>query len=170
MSEIVLSLIKPEEYFKGVVAILRRSRSKRVVYITTSKPYKSLVTSLRNNKLDPDAIFFVDCISKTIREKVDEATPNCVFLESPQSLNEIGIAVSESVKGMDGDRILLLDSLSTLLLYNDAVVVGQFSNFLIGKMRSLGVDTIILALESDTDTEVIQRIKAFVDEVRKNGI
>lgn len=90
-------------------------------------------------------------------------------MESPQSLTYIGIAINESVKRLSGEKVLLLDSLSTLLIYNDANAIAKFSNFLINTMRSLDVDTSILALESDINKDTIKQIESFADEVKRYG-
>jgi hypothetical protein len=92
---------------------------------------------------------------------------NCVFIESPQNLTSISIAISEAVKGLEGKKVLFLDSLSVMLIYNDANTLGKFSSFLLNKMRVSDVDAVVLALGSDMDSKLIKQIEAIVDEVRK---
>jgi KaiC/GvpD/RAD55 family RecA-like ATPase len=171
MAHIVLYVINPEEYFKHVVAIFKKEAQKKsVVYVTTNKPYNSVMRSLKQAGVNADRIFFIDCISQDILgEKLPEEPDNCLFVESPKSLTAMSIAIHESVKHLEGEKLLFLDSLSTLLIYNDANTIGRFSNFLVNKMRSYDVQTIILSVETDMDKNIIKQIESFVDEVRHNG-
>ena len=161
---IILYLINPEEYLKGIIKMMKKTGG-NFIYVTATKPCKSIITSLEKNGIDKDRVMFIDCISKSVDEKA-VACPNCILLDSPQNLPEIGIAVNVGIKSTEGKATLLLDSISTLLLYNDANTVGRFSNFLINRMKLLNVNSAMLALETDTDKEVIQQIKSVCDEVK----
>lgn len=168
MAKIVLYIINPEKYFERVIRILKTdTKGKNVVYVTTNKPYNYLINMFEKRRLKHDEIFFIDCISKHIKEAGKEAK-NCIFLESPQNLTAISIAISESVKNLPkGKTVLLLDSMSVLLMYNDATTIGRFSNFIISRMRFVGIDMIVLALESDVDKDIIKQVTSFSDEVVK---
>lgn len=167
MAKIVLHIMDSSKYFQGVVSLLKKDvKGKSIVYVTTNKPYKFIVNTFRKKGVNPDKIFFIDCISKHIKENIEELA-NCVFIESPQNLTAISIAVNESLKNMKGKKVLFFDSLSVLLIYNDSNTVGKFSNFLLNKMRTLDVETIVLALESDAGKDVIKQIESFADEVKK---
>jgi KaiC/GvpD/RAD55 family RecA-like ATPase len=169
LANTILYVIDSEKYFEKVVDIFRKDLSgKTVIYITTNKPYKNMVSLFQKEKIG-NRIFFIDCISKTILgDSVhDEGIDNCIFVESPQSLTAISIAINESMKHITGGgRVLFLDSLSTLMIYNDASTVGKFSNFIINKMSTFGVDIIVLSLDSDIDKDIMKKIKSFVEEVR----
>jgi len=163
---IILYTIAAENYFKGVIDILKTLGNKNIVYVTTNKPYLNIVTGCKNAGINPDGIFFIDCISEHIGVKTLE-TVNCLFVDSPESLTAISIAVCEATKDLTGEIMLILDSLSTLLLYKDANTIGRFSNFIINKMRVANIGTIILALESDIEKDIIHQISSFADEVRR---
>jgi KaiC/GvpD/RAD55 family RecA-like ATPase len=168
MVKVVLYTIAAESYFKGVICILRTVGNKNLIYVTTNKPYQNIVTGCKKSGIKSDRIFFIDCISKHIGVKAGESA-NCLFIDSPQSLTTIGIAINEATKNLTGETVLLLDSLSTMLLYNDANTIGRFSNFIINKMRAAGIGTIVLALESDIEKDIIHQVTSFVDEVKKYG-
>lgn len=170
MTKTELYLLRPEKYFDGVLRILKNKiKSRKIIYVTTNKPFNHLVNIFKEHKIPYNKIFFVDCISKHIGENLEREQENCLCVESPQSLTEIGVAISQSVKYISGEKTVFLDSLSTLLVYNDSATVGRFSNFIINKMRNLGVDTVILALESDVNKDVIKVIVSFADKVVKYG-
>ena len=169
MAKTVLYILKPETYFKDLMALLKRNKDKQIIYVTTNKPYKYLVGMLKKTGFSPDKTFFVDCISKHIGEEPDPEPDNCIFVEGPDTLTSIGIAVNKSIEHLEGKRILLLDSLSVLLIYNDANTVAKFSNFVISKLRAADIEAAILALESDVDKDIVKQLESIVDEVRGDG-
>ncbi len=165
MAKTVLYLIESKKYFDKILKIAKGIKGHKCVYLTTNKPAKYLITLFQKQKINPNNFFFIDCISQQIGEK--EERNNIVFIQSPKSLTTIGIAVNESIKQLLDHPVLILDSLSILLLYNDAETIGKFSNFLVNKMRQYGVETVILALESDVDKDIIKTISTIVDEVKE---
>jgi len=166
MAKVILNILDSESYFNGIIKIIKKNRNKNIIYVTTNKPYSFIENILKKNKINTNKILFIDCISKQIKEKTDKEPENCVFISSPQNLTEISIAVNESIKNIKGDKVMLLDSLSILLIYNDASTIGKFSNFLLNKMRAADVDSVVLALESDAGKDIIKQIESFVDEVK----
>lgn len=168
MTNTVLYIINPENYFKKIISILKRDvKDETLIYVTTNKPYSSLMNLFKAENIR-SKVFFVDCISKMVMGKTaEEDVENCSFVDSPQSLTSLSIAINETMKHIAGKKILLVDSLSTLLIYNDAATIGRFSNFLINKMNAFDVDIIVLTLESDIDKDIIRKIQSFVDEVRR---
>ena len=65
------------------------------------------------------------------------------------------------------NKTLILDTLSTLMLYNNAETVGKFMHAVTGKLRNWGVKSVILTMEEETDKEIISQISQFVDKVVK---
>lgn len=167
MGKTILYVLNPERYLESIIRIFKKDiRGRPTIYVSTNKPYTHLVESFNKANVDAKKIFFIDCISREVGEMKAEPE-NALFIDTPQNLTAMSIAISESVKHLRGNPTLFLDSLSTLLLYHDANTIGRFSNFLINKMRVSGVDTIILALESDMDKEVLRKIETIADEVKR---
>jgi hypothetical protein len=81
----------------------------------------------------------------------------------------MSIAINTVTKKSHSPKALFLDSLSTLLIYNNDNRVGRFSNFLINRLRSTGVDAAFIVLDSDVDKRVISIIKLLVDEVKNDN-
>ncbi len=168
MKNVTLCLIEPEKYFSHIIKILKsQTEIKNMIYVTTNKPYSNLITIFKEHKIKYNKIFFIDCISGHVGIKAE--SENCIFLDSPQNLTAISIAINESLKNIPEPKVLLLDSLSTLLLYNSAETIGKFSNFLINKIRTYKIQMLLIALESDTNKDVIQKIESFTDEVKRYG-
>ena len=167
MTSIILHLLDSAKYIEGVIKIFKTvPKSRSVIYVTTNKPYSVITSVFKKKGIKTDKIFFVDCISKHLKESGKEPS-NCIFIESPQNLTAISIAITKLLAGLSGPKMLFFDSLSILLIYNDSKTISKFSNFLFNKMRSFDVDSVMIALESDEGKDVIRQIASFADEVKK---
>ena len=171
--EIVLILTSAEKYVGTTAHVLKtmiNQRSHKCIYVTINRPYKVVTNILKENKINTESIFFIDLISRMTKTEVAGAE-DCLFITSPESLTELSIAINESVKNVKSeDKFIFFDSLSTLLLYNQAGTVTKFAHFLLGKMKSECVETIILSLEKEMDERMIGQLSMFVDKVIKvNG-
>jgi len=172
-SEIVLILTSAEKYVSTTLHVLKtmvNQRKHECIYVTINRPYKVMTNVLKEGKIDTGSIFFIDMISKMTKIATDGAK-DCLFVSSPESLTELSIAISESVKSKGSkSRFIFFDSLSTLLLYNQAGTVTKFAHFLLGKMKTESVETIIISLEKEMDEKMINQLSVFVDKVIKvNG-
>lgn len=169
MAKTELYLIASDRYFNGVVKILEdKVKNNKIIYVTTNKTYKHLLEKLNSASLNQGNFFFIDCISKSSDYQWSEKErKKCLFIESPESLTAIGIAISKGIQYFKGAKILLLDSLSTLMVYHNANSIIKFSNFLVNLMQTYNLDLIILAIKSDEDKEAVKEIESFVDEVKR---
>lgn len=170
---VTLILTSAESYMKTIIDALKTLVNKNkysCVYITINKPYMTLLNILKKNGIDTEKIFFIDLISKMTRTENTEAK-NCLFINSPDSLTELSIAITESTKNISGkNKFIFLDSLSTMLIYNQTGTVTRFAHFLIGKMKTESVEMIIISLEKEMDPILVSQISTFVDKVIKvNG-
>jgi KaiC/GvpD/RAD55 family RecA-like ATPase len=168
MERTLLYIIPPEQYMQAVMGIIKeQANNASIIYITTNKPYYSLVESFKNNSIDSEKIFFIDCVTQQAQGNKGQDVHNCLFLDSPSHITGLSVAINQAVKDMPGNKIVLLDSLSTLLIYNDDKVIGQFSHFFVNMMRARNASTILIALESDLGKSVIKTIESMADEVIK---
>lgn len=69
---------------------------------------------------------------------------NCVFMK-PQALTDISIALTQAVEGIgEGkERFLFLDTLSTLMIYNNDKVVGKFAHSIVNKIRNWSIKSVM---------------------------
>lgn len=168
-NELIL-LIAPSEQMQQVnLKILRYFANEKAafcVYLTVAKPYRTILGILEKNRIKTDRIFFIDCItSSTIGGEMERAG-NCVFCP-PQALTDISIALSTSLKSMprDKERVLIIDTIGTLMLYNEAVTVSKFIHSLTAKLREWGIKSVIMTLEEETEKKVLAELGQFCDKV-----
>ena len=168
--DIVLILTGAENYMKNIISVLKTLINKnghQCIYVTVNRPYNDIQDVLEKGKINTDNIFFIDLISKMANTEQSRAK-NCLFVNSPDSLTDLSIAITEAIGNIKGsNKFIFLDSLSTMLIYNQAGTLTKFAHFLIGKMRNAAVEMIIISLEKEMDQAVVSQISTFVDKVIK---
>jgi KaiC/GvpD/RAD55 family RecA-like ATPase len=165
--ETILFITSAQKYVSTNLEILKQYINNRkcyCVYITVNKPYAALMKLLQQEKIDTSKCFFIDAITPTSAGM--QRAGNAVFIGNPKGLTNISIAAAGAVKSMPkGHRLLFLDSISTLILYNDTGSVTKFSHFLINKMKEWDCSGAIISLEKETDEKMISQLSQFVDRV-----
>jgi len=135
----------------------------KVAYISLNELYDTLQSNLKANKVDVDRMIFVDAITRTAQTRIQK-TSNCTFVTSPNDLVELSLAITDVLNKGNVDA-LLFDSLSTLLIYEKEKTATKFIHSLIGKIKAVGGDSVLTALEGDANREAIRNLQMFVDEV-----
>lgn len=168
MEKAVMYVLDSDRYFEKIVSIFKyQAKGARAIYVSTNKPFPELVRLFSKAGIDTGSIFFIDCISRLVVQEPVEDRPNCIYVDSPQDTTAIGIAVTTAARALEGEKVVMIDSLSTMLLYNEEKPIGQFSNFIINRMRVIGVTTCLFVLDTDLDKNVVKTVKSFVDEVKQ---
>lgn len=164
---LLLFVINAEDYLEKNMVILNevlKQEDTVGVYVTLNRPYQVLTKILEKNNIDTDKLFFIDCITKTIEPENEEK--KCLFLENPQNLTNITIAIEEIMSTIQSkNKSLFVDPLSTLLIYNRTETVSKFLHFLTGKIRVLNLNGVLLSTEKDLDPEFADQLEQFVDKI-----
>ena len=135
------------------------------VYVTITKPYDNIVKQFENI-VEAKNIKFIDCISRAAGiSKIDE---NCIFIESPTMLEKLSLEISNIFKEVDENtkKYLILDSLSTLVIYNDPEIVTEFFYQLANRTRAGNIHTVSLAIEEE-GIESLNKIIFLNDKILK---
>jgi len=168
---IALVVVNISNYQSIVSKLLQKLvRDKHVpsVYINLNKPYDTIAKNMSKDKIDPNSIIFIDSVT-TIRDELKRAE-NCLFLGHHQNLTDISIATSEAVEAITSEnKILFLDSINNLLIYNDHTTVLRFTRFLIGKLRNWKCGAVIFVLKEKSSEDLIKEISQATDIVIDYG-
>lgn len=141
------------------------------IYISSDRPTKNLIEQLNirgfdlRTPLETERICVIDLVSKSFGANETKGTIN---IASPCELSATQMAFEKAVERIGDDvspRWLLLDSLSTLLVYNSSGALLHFLHFLTGRVRVLGFDAAIFAVEGSVEDNVLLTIRQFCDEV-----
>jgi len=169
-----LILTPPEDYPIVTTELIKYlTPCMKGVYVTTNKPFIALRDMLEKEGVDIKNLVFIDCISRAITNSLielrevslcNDEPSNCFFIKTPENLTDISIGIIEAIDDAD---FLFFDSISTLLLYNDAKNVTRFAHFLIGKMRIKKIITIFIIVDNPEEKGFICHISQFFDNVLK---
>ncbi len=142
-----------------------KKEKRDILYVTTTKTpeeFKSIFG--RKN------IHFID--TYTLQSGIHEESSHAIRrVPSPVALTEILIEISE-FEAEHGPYVLVLDSLSTLLLYTNCSTVTRFLQVLLLKVRKHSSDSIFLMEGGMHDDKVVTTIEHLMDrriETKKDG-
>jgi len=161
---VVLGLIDPIRYQESVLNLLRyfTRRMPRGVYVTLNKPYATLLKSFSKAGISAESVFFIDAITD-VPAVEEDATHAC--LGSGIDLSILAVSISKAIKQIGEERFLLIDSLSTLLIYYDAKAVVKFAHLLTEKLRSWNSSGLLMTVETNSERDVVSQLSPFCDRV-----
>lgn len=163
---IVLALIDPVRYQDAIVELVRyfTAKTPRGIYVSLNKPFPVLSKTFDKAGLPTNSLFFVDAITNV--PSLEEG-PLATCLGSGVGLSNLCIGISKAVSRFSEDKFLFLDSLSTLLIYNDSKAVAKFAHLLTEKMRRWGISGSLLTVEMNAERDVVSQLAPFCDRVVK---
>jgi hypothetical protein len=148
-SSIVLISMESQQHTEAVSSVLKvfvNDMKMGGIYVSVSKPYEQITKAMELAKVRSSNLFFIDCISH-MAGKLPEKAENAVFIENPSSLEEISLYIDKLMVRIPEPKFILLDSLSSLLIYNNERSVEEFTHLVINKMRLENVGGIIVSIK-----------------------
>ena len=145
---------------KEIVPYLAEKFSK-IGYITINRPYATIVKEIQEQGLQTDKFYFVDAITATVQSP--PVVDNCIFINAPSDLTDLGLAFS-SLLSDHGCDVIFVDTISTLIVYKDIGAVTKFVHNLVTKSRVNNKKAVLLAVRQDSE-KLLQDLNMFVDAV-----
>jgi hypothetical protein len=163
---IVLALIDPVHYQDALVELVRyfTGKTPRGIYVSLNKPFAVLSKAFDKAGIQTGNLFFVDGITN-VPSIEDNSDHSC--LGSGVDLSNLCIGISKAVNRYADDKFIFLDSLSTLLIYNDPRAVAKFAHLLTEKMRRWNTSGSLLTVEMNAERDVVSQLAPFCDKVVK---
>jgi len=161
----------PDKYYDDIKQVLLEflnSKSENFcVYVTVTRPYQSLLNDYQDLVGSSKNIKFIDAVSRIAG--MSKADPNCIFIESPTMLEKLGLEITNLFKNADekSSKFLILDSLSTLMIYNDSEIVTKFFYYLINVTRARGIHSVYLVIEEEEADMKIKKLINLTDKIEK---
>lgn len=162
-SEISVLVISDKSYpskMKELVSSISSDYS-RICYVSLNKPYSAALDSIGKSGANPKKFFFVDCTGTPPKNE-----GQVVFVSSPKALTEMSITIGK-VMEMGKIEVLIFDSLSTLLVYEEPFTVVKFTHSLISALRAKKAAGVLVCLEGWKSAELVKDISMFADRVVK---
>jgi hypothetical protein len=137
-----------------------------IIVVTTNQLSGILKKNYEKHGIPDDRIYFVDAVTKYAMGTLVSPVKNTRFISNPGNLTDMGIAIIESMKDLEGKKAcLLLDSINSMLIYTPSQHITKFIHFITGKLRLQDISGIFLMIESGIDPEVLSQLIIFVDDV-----
>jgi len=163
---IVLVLVDANKYQETVDSLLKKFSLENTngLYITINKPAKTLLKNWSKRKIPFENIQIIDSSSRMTGVSSDPIT-NVDYLDSPADLTELILAADKKLRLIKNNPFIILDSVTTLLVYNEANAVEKFTHSLMGKIEETESKGVLIMLESEQFREIIQTLSQFCDRV-----
>ena len=139
---------------------------KTVVIISLSEPQIILKKALEKNSVDTSTLFFIDGVTVSAMGKAG-TEENCFYVNKSSDLTGIGIAITKAMALIENkeNMVIILDSISTLLIYNDPNLIIRFLHMLVNKVRLNDAIGVLFSAKNAIDPIVTAQITAFSDSV-----
>jgi len=168
---VVLIIVNIKNYQSTINSIVKKTVQDNKtpgVYINLNKPYDVVTKNLEKGGVNTNSLIFIDSVT-AIRDE-SHRSDNCLYLGHHQNLTDISIATSEAIMAIPSEKkVLFLDSINNLLIYNDHNTVLRFSRFLIGKVRSWKCGAVIFAVKEKNSEDLIKELSQATDTVLDLG-
>ena len=131
------------------------------LYVALNKPFETIREELKKNDLDVNEISCIDAVSKETDKypKIDKV----LYLEDPSSITEL-LFLIKAICNEGKIKFIFLNSLDTLLLYNDIKEVEKFIRSLVNKARKSDISVVIMSPKEKSEEDVIASVTQFCDK------
>jgi len=162
-------LLPGNNYSDLIQALFEHMRSRPEdawVYLSITRSYDSIIKEFKDMP-EKKNIKFIDCISRAAG--IPPKEPGCIYIESPALLEKIILEITDVFRDLKDDinKYLIIDSLSSLLIYNDTSLVAEFFTHLSNRTRMLGIHTVSLVIEEETDEGLNKTLYLKSDKIIK---
>ncbi|NLK25420.1 MAG: hypothetical protein GX307_02460 [Euryarchaeota archaeon] len=137
----------------------------RVIYITAAVPARTILATFRALDIDVNGICFIDCISQMIMsEKAD--SDRVIYVESPTILENIVLKVEYLMRRMGpGRRLVVVDSINSLAIHNDAKILSEFLHVLISNLGPREAYPVVLTMKEALKPETLGMLALVCDQI-----
>jgi len=129
-----------------------------VIYVSLNKTAEGMKIIFAKGKDVPN-MFFIDCIN---HEKKSED----ILHINPNELEKLDYAIRLFKDEIEGKKVIVLDALSTLLIYNSENKVAAFVEKVVDYAREEGVSVLAFTPKTEEE-ELLTKVFNFFDEVKQ---
>jgi archaellum biogenesis ATPase FlaH len=155
----ILIISDVESLQKKISETINSFRGIPGIYVSLNKTQKSTEEALKKVGIKTNKIFFIDCV--TSEQRRDD-----VLHFHPTELEEMSYAIKDFMQEIKGKKFLIIDALSTLLIYNDENKVAKFVKATVDFASENNVELIAFTPKLKGE-ELLTKIFNFFDKVKK---
>ena len=163
-NDILLMFVPGNFYHERVGDIILASQKmfSRICCVSLNRPCETVASMLKKSEADIEKIIFIDCTTSNFSRP--KTGINVFYVSSPKALTELSIAINKAIT-KEKAKVLVFDSLCTLLLYEQPSTVIKFSHSVISRLRENKVKGVFICLRDDIKSELFKDISMFVDKI-----
>lgn len=150
-------IMTPAERVEDQITKVIANTHEKGVYVSLNKSQQSMEMFLRKKGIETENLFFIDCVTAEETEGIHIAPDNLPFLEK---------AIEFFMRDIKEKMYIIIDGLSTLLLYNSENAVAKFVKELIQDAAKQHIDLIAVSVITKEE-ELLNKIFNFFDEVKR---
>lgn len=157
-----LILLLPNKKYPVILNDINKTLSttySKICYISLNKSYNTVVNNLKKSGAKTDKFLFIDGVSKQSKQE-----KNVFYVSSPNAITELNITVNMALD-TGNIRLVIFDSFSSFLAYEEAMTVIKFLHSMISTFRAYGTKCIFIFLKDDTKSDLITDLNMFADKV-----
>lgn len=136
----------------------------RVLLLSADRPYRHWAQAAANEGVDASRLFVLDVVSLMQGATDGARAENAQFLASPTMLEMMAMRLEQAAHRHGAGSHILVDSLSTLALYNGLEPVQEFAHYLANRLRSLGVPGDFIVQDNQAGAAIRDRMTGIADE------
>lgn len=165
-NEIILLEVSSETQVEAGLTVLKNliDSEKVGIIVSASRPYNSLLDLYEKHKINVNNLIIIDAISHKQGLKTEEIG-NVFFVENVKSLTTMSIMIKESMEKIKKPKFVFIDSVTTMLIYNNPEVYMRFLHDTLSEMRNQGVGGVLIFVETETNEKIKTQLKTVCDRV-----
>ena len=140
--------------------VKEESKDRQIIYITVNRSYKTMSNHFQKEGIDAGKILFVDCISK--QAGISVQAPNCICTQGQKSLTELSIVLADALSTAKNPTVIL-DSATSLLVYNEIDTVERFLTYIINKTTTSGAKLLMFFIDGQSNEKLRILLSSLVD-------
>ncbi len=166
-----ISLVMAQDRGKleeGVYKLLSLAESKgfRSIYISNTVPGSNIRETCEKNKLKCTTI--IDTISRSLSGTEEpKAVTDCIFCNSPEDLTSLHMQISSAINGGE-NTLVVLDSITTFLIYNSQNSMLRFIHSLASLVREKSTKAVFFMMQTNrTNEKFFEDLQGLTDRTFK---
>ena len=150
-------IVPAKNYQDFRIDLIRHLQGKgSIAYLSVNRGCLNFEKILQENGLDMEKIKIAD-VTETM-SKTEKHAKICIGWTSPKDLNQLLYFIDEEMKKREDIGFVVLDSITSLLIYNDYLSIVRFMRRVSEKLISQGKTGVFVALKEETKPEFYSQL------------
>lgn len=159
----LLIQVPPENSVEAQLVLTKNltDRNFKVIVLSGGRPCKDLLSIYEEKKINLKNIHIIDLLCKSQKLNVPD-TDTVTHLDTIHSLTQMSIHINKMI--VPTKTVLLIDSITSMLLYSDEKVFTRFLSDVATKMRTRGIHLILLIIKTNDYDNLRSELKYICDQ------